>query len=170
MILDLEVLFAPFLERAVRDGWIKSAQWRWLPEGSNPNRDIERAERLKGSRTHKKAADSTYWILDVEGRGVGVDLERLRPESGADRLAGAVKRLGLPSGTSSEGALEAFSAREAAFKALYPDNEGLLVSDFRSAGPGRLEVRRGEDLLRLEIRTLWCHEWVLTLARRMTEA
>jgi 4'-phosphopantetheinyl transferase EntD len=166
--MNLNEAFAEFLQDAQDDGWILGSRWQQLAVGSNPTRDLKRADRVQGSRTHKKAADGSVWVLDVEGAGAGVDLERLREGPEVGRLiANAWQRLGLPEGTSAADALAAFSIREAAFKALFPDNQGVLVSHFKSSEPGYLELTRADGTLRLEIRAHWCQEWVLTLARRI---
>jgi hypothetical protein len=162
-----------FLQSSLREAWI--ASFTWYPakrSGLHP----------KFSKSHKENPSGELFQVEVESVDcfrAGVDLEyfdEARPlfqnpgwlerklkisENGADALVENMSPREL---------LEEWAYREAAFKALYPFNSGIVLSDFVRPAPHRLEVeaKNGKELLRFvfDIRGQWEGKWFLALARR----
>jgi 4'-phosphopantetheinyl transferase EntD len=159
-----EEVFSRFLNNAVAKGWIKSFTWHPFKRAS-----LDPAF----SKTHKEGDDGALWQVEVEspeGYRVGVDLEyhiEGRPLfKNKDWLE---RRLKIPQATiqslSAEQLLEEWCYREASFKALYPHNEGVTLSDFERIGE-TLHFSRDEEEHSFALMGEWQGPWFLALARR----
>lgn len=162
--------FRSFLDKAESDGWI--AGYKWVcSEHFGQLRD-----KLGGigpveekSRSHKKGTDGLWWGVEVEahyGTSVGVDLEFLMQRPILDDPTWITTRLGIARNTQPKNILEEWSSRESAFKALAPNNQKILISQFRRSAPGTLTVYTAEGERNVQLRSAWSGRWVLTLAWR----
>jgi len=158
--------FEDFLIEHIQKGWLKTFAWL----GSKPKKGLE----LSASRSHKNDEHRKQWLIEIEsasGFRSGVDLEYLvegRPLfQNPDWLQ---RRFKIPSATlralSATELLEEWSYREAAFKALYPYNEGVLLSDFQRPSPSEMIFQGGAEELRFSLAGAWRGPWFLALARR----
>nr|MCU0721122.1 hypothetical protein [Pirellula sp.] len=157
--------FHAFLSEYQRKGWIHS--WTWNPfkrEALMP----------EFSKTNKESQDGVMYQLEIEsslGYRTGVDLEYYLPDrpifQNKDWLE---RRLKIPSATigalSAEQLLEQWSFREAAFKALYPHNLGVVLSDFEIVGEDKLRLALNEEEYLFALAGEWQGPWFLALARR----
>lgn len=160
-----------FLSRAEDDGWI--ASHKWVSADSWP----ALKEKLKGptapgfSRTHKKGTDGLWWALEVEaheGTAVGVDLEILFQRPVLEKPDWILRRLNLARGGTARSIIEEWSSREAAFKSLAPDNQGLLLSQLRRSAPNVLQVLTSQGDRQVQVRTAWTGHWCMSLGWRTT--
>ncbi len=161
--------FRAFLERAEDDGWI--ASYRWFEAESYGLLK----QKLKGpcpesfSRTHKKGTDGLWWAVEVEGHdgtAVGIDLEILISRPILDQPSWISHRLNLPRNLNPQKILEEWSSREAAFKALAPDNKNVFMSQFKRTAPNTLTLYTATSDKSLQVRTNWAGKWLMTLAWR----
>lgn len=161
--------FRSFLERAEDDGWI--ASFKWIGAETWP----ALKEKLGGpavagiSRTHKKALDGNWWALEVEaheGTAVGVDLELLFERPILEKPDWIVRRLGMAKAAEPKKIIEEWSAREAAFKALAPDNEKILLSQLRRSAANTLSVLTPKGDRSVQVRSHWNGKWCLSLGWR----
>ncbi len=159
--------FRDFLDESVAQGWI--ASWTWDPA------------RRAGldcafSKSHKTEDSGQVYVIEVESAPQsrsGVDLEFFVPERPLFRHPGWLeRRLKIPQATvsalSPHQLLEEWCFREAAFKALYPHNAGVVLSDFERTGPQELRCRCGDSEHVFQLRGAWRGSWFLALARRHT--
>lgn len=161
--------FKSFLNRAEEDGWI--AAYRWTKAETFGLLKIKLGGPVKEgwSRTHKKGTDGFWYALEIEahyGTAVGIDLELLMPRPILDNPDWILRRLGMTRSGSPRAIIEEWSAREAAFKALAPDNKKILVSQFRRTAPNSLTVLTQGGDLAVQTRTSWASKWVAALAWR----
>ena len=161
--------FRAFLERAENDGWI--AGYKWIEAESF---GLLR-QKLKGpckegfTRTHKKGTDGHWWAVEVEahfGTSVGVDLEILISRPILDNPAWITQRLNISRTSTPKSIVEEWSNREAAFKALTSENNGLVVSQFRRSASNTLTIFTNQGDKSVQTRAAWAGKWVLSLAWR----
>lgn len=162
--------FRNFLEKAESDGWIASYKWvnaesfgllRQKLGGKKQSEEI--------SRTHKKGTDGKWWSVEVEahyGTAVGIDLELLISRPILEDPVWISNRLGISRNLSPKGILEEWSAREATFKSLAPENRGLLLSQIRKTGTGAYTAYFPGGEKSVQVRSLLMGKWLLTLAWR----
>jgi hypothetical protein len=160
-----EEAFHAFLSEYQRKGWIHS--WTWNPK--------KRESLLpEFSKSHKAAQDGVLYQIEVEsprGYRTGVDLEYYQANrpifQNKDWLE---RRLKIPSATlgalSAPQLLEQWSYREAAFKALYPHNVGIVLSHFEIVNEEKLRLALGETEYIFALAGEWQGPWFLALARR----
>jgi len=162
--MNPEEAFHPFLAEKQREGWIQS--WSWHPlrrEGLDPT----------FSKTHKDV-EGNFVQLEVEsptGFRTGVDLEFYEPGrpifQNKDWLE---RRFKIPSATirslSATDLMEQWCYREASFKALYPYNRGVLLSDFEMREILKLSFSRDEEEFMFSLSGQWQESWFLALSRR----
>jgi len=159
--------FKNFLEKAENDSWI--AGFRWVKGDTYPQiksqLSTKRAENV--SRTHKKGTDGVWWALETEahyGTHVGVDLELFMVRPILVNSEWITNRLNLSRQLSPQKILEEWSAREAAFKALAPNNEKVLMSHFKRTSPNTMTVFTPQGDRMIQVRTSWAGKWLLSLA------
>lgn len=157
--------FTGFLNEMTRKGWIQSHSWHpFRRAGLDP----------AFSKSNKVDDKNVEWTVEIEspqGYRSGVDLEFFvegRPLfQNKDWLE---RRLKIPSAAvgalSSRELLEEWAYREAAFKALYPHNQGVVLSDFQRPSPTEMLFQRGEEEFRFALVGEWKGPWFLALARR----
>lgn len=162
-----------FLQESMREAWISSFTWHPKKRsGLHP----------KFSKSHKEGPSGALFEIEVESMNsfrTGVDLEHLDPKRPIFQNPGWLERKlmiaensaeHLIGNKSSEELLEEWAYREAAFKALYPFNNGTVLSHFERTGPHRLELTReieGEHKrFVFDLRGQWKGNWFLALARR----
>jgi hypothetical protein len=162
--------FRSFLEKAEADGWIASYKWtgaesfgllRQKLGGKKTSDEI--------SRTHKKGTDGRWWACEVEahyGTSVGVDLELLISRPILEDPTWISNRLGLSRNLTPKLLLEEWSCREAAFKAMAPDNKGIRMTQIRRTGTGSYTVYSPSGEKSLQVRSFMNGKWLLTLAWR----
>jgi hypothetical protein len=161
--------FRNFLERAEQDAWIASYKWFVAETFGFLKIKMGKLPGENYSRSHKRGTDGLWYGVEVEaheGTGIGVDLELLVSRPILDDPSWITTRLNMPRTSSPQKILEEWSAREAAFKSLAPNNQGVLVSHFRRSAPGTLALfsPQGESLI--QTRTSVSQKWVLSLAWR----
>jgi 4'-phosphopantetheinyl transferase EntD len=167
---SLKDAFRSFLGQAEDDGWIAGYKW-YQAESYTALRHLlgPPGHREGFSRTHKKGNDGTWWALEVEMHdrtGVGVDLEVLMERPILSNPRWITERLGISRSATPKIIIEEWSAREAAFKALYPHNENVFLSQFRRAQGGRYEILTAQGAQSLQVKSAWQQTWVLSLAWR----
>ena len=158
-----------FLEKAENDGWIAGYKWFDGDTFGLLKQKLKGPCKESFSRTHKKGTDGHWWALEVEahfGTAVGVDLEILISRPILDRPHWITQRLGLGRTSGPKAILEEWSMREAAFKAIRPDNEGLVVSQFRRTAPNTYTVYANIGERSVQTRAFWAGKWLLSLAWR----
>ncbi len=167
MTIDIrpDEVFTAFLNEMTRKGWIKAHSW-------HPFRRAGLDEAF--SKTNKTDVTGGVWQVEVEspaGCRSGIDLEFYvegRPLfQNKDWLE---RRLKIPGATigalSAHQLLEEWAFREAAFKALYPHNVGVVLSDFLRTGPAEMLFQRDEEEFRFDLKGDWQGPWFLALAKR----
>lgn len=159
--------FKNFLDKAENDAWI--AGFKWVSGDSYPQikTKLNGARGENMSRTHKKGTDGIWWALETEahdGTHVGVDLELFMSRPILVDSEWITTRLNISRSTTPQKILEEWSAREAAFKALAPHNERILMSHFRRSSPNSLVVYTPQGDRSIQVRTAWAGKWLLSLA------
>ncbi|NCN39681.1 hypothetical protein GW916_00370 [bacterium] len=157
--------FSSFFSMCLSESWVHSVTW--APK-KRPSLDP------KFSKSHKEAPDDAFFQVEVESPDdvrTGIDLEfydASRPLfKNKDWLE---RRLKIPEATikalSSEKLLEEWCYREAAFKALYPFNEGIVLSDFIRESEHQLSIEvKGQSYI-FDLKGEWKAPWFVALARR----
>jgi hypothetical protein len=161
--------FRSFLEKAENDGWIASYRWITGDSWGLLKNKLNGPAAEGFSRSHKKFTDGQWWAVEVEahdGTVVGIDLELLLSRPILDKPDWITRRLALSKAGTPQKIIEEWSSREAAFKALAPDNSKLLLSQLRWTAPNTLGVfsTAGERLV--QIRSFWYGKWCLCLGWR----
>jgi len=158
-------VFTAFLSEMTRKGWIKAHSWHpFHRSGLDP----------AFSKSNKNDDLGAEWQIEIEspqGFRSGIDLEYFvegRPLfQNKDWLE---RRLKIPSATigalSATELLEEWAFREAAFKALYPHNDGVYLSDFQKIGPKEFVFQCEEEEFRFALAGEWQGPWFMALARR----
>ena len=164
--------FRTFLERIQDDGWI--SDYKWVQAESYPalKQKLGKVDPLTHSRSHKKAMDGTWWALDVEafdGTSVGVDLELLIQRPILDNPEWITNRLGIARTSTPKNIIEEWSLREASFKAFYPGNSKMLLSQFKRTSPQVYSIYSQKGDLSVQVRSAWIGPWVLSFAWRTRE-
>jgi hypothetical protein len=167
MTIDIrpDEVFTAFLSEMTRKGWIKSHSWHPFRRAG-----LDAAF----SKTNKTDEQGGIWQIEVEspvGCRSGIDLEfhvEGRPLfQNKDWLE---RRLKIPSATigalSAHDLLEEWAFREAAFKALYPHNVGVVLSDFQRVNATEMVFQRDEEEFRFSLKGEWQGPWFLALAKR----
>ncbi len=161
-------LFNKFLSTAQDQMWVDSFEWRPFEDFSEYRKSMQaRPISRTHSRTHKRATDGTLWVLDVEGfegASIGVDLEFICERPILKRPEWLIERLALRKNPGSAGLLEEWSQREAAFKALWPNNEKVLLSSFRRTGQHSLGVDFVTGQQNIQVKSIVAENWILSLA------
>jgi hypothetical protein len=163
--------FKNFLERATQDGWITQYRWESSDSFEALRKKLGKKRKEGFTRTHKRGTDGVWWGLELEsdfGSSAGVDLEILISRPILDNPAWILERLGLGRSLNARQILEEWSCRESAFKALTPDNEGLLMSQMKRISPGTLNVFSPKGDRSVQTRAAWAGKWVLSMAWRPT--
>jgi hypothetical protein len=155
-----------FLERAEQDAWI--ASYKWVSADSFLQLR-EKLGRVKEgwSRSHKRSTDGTWWALEVEGHEgtvVGVDLEILISRPLLTDPEWITTRLNIARSSTPQKILEEWASREAAFKALAPNNAGVLLSHFRRTAPNTLTAYTPAGERSVQVRAQWGGRWVSSIA------
>ncbi len=157
--------FGTFLGSCLSESWLHSFTWHPLKrQGLDP----------KFSKSHKEAPDDAFFQIEVESPSdfrTGIDLEfydASRPLfKNKDWLE---RRLKIPEATikalSSEKLLEEWCFREAAFKALYPFNSGVVLSDFIRESDDQLSIEVAGQSYVFDLKGDWKAPWFVALARR----
>jgi hypothetical protein len=158
-------LFEAFLREASEAGWILAHSWDPSPRpGLDP----------LFSKTHKTDNEGVEWQIEVEsseGRRTGIDLEYFvegRPLfQNRDWLERRLKIPSPPQGAiGAEQLLEEWAYREAAFKALYPHNKGVVLSDIERTASTEMRICIGETEYMFSLRGRWQGPWFMALACR----
>jgi hypothetical protein len=159
--------FRNFLSKAENDAWL--ASYKWTVADNYPQLKLKlggpRAE--NSSRTHKKGTDGSWWALDAEaheGTQIGVDLELFMTRPILTDPDWITRRLNLSRSLSPQKILEEWSAREASFKALAPNNGKILMSHFKRTSPTALSVFTPQGDRSIQVRTAWAGKWLLSIA------
>jgi hypothetical protein len=162
--------FRSFLNKAEVDGWIAGARWRHSDSYVLLKNDLGPSRLADGfSRTHKKGTDGIWWACEVEahyGTTVGLDLEILISRPILDDPTWISRRLGISRPATPKATLEEWSHREAVYKALYPGNEHLRLSQIRRSGASLYSVFTPQGESSVQVRSSWHGKWLLTLAWR----
>jgi len=162
--------FRAFLEKAESDSWI--AAYTWFSAESFGQLKSKMKKIKEGfSRTHKKGTDGLWWGLEVEahfGTVVGVDLELLMERPILEKPDWITTRLGMSRTSTPKQILEEWSLRESSFKAFAPNNEKILLSQFRRTAPNTFSLLSATGERSVQTRASWSSRWVATLAWRST--
>jgi hypothetical protein len=161
--------FRNFLEKAENDAWIASYKWTSGETFGELKKKLKYPCPSEISRTHKKGSDGFWWALEVEaheGTQVGVDLEIFMSRPILTRPKWITERLNLPESTQPQKILEEWSSREAAFKSFRPDNDKMLLSQFKRGAHGAYTVFGSFGEKPCQVRNAWAGKWVLSLAWR----
>ena len=159
--------FKNFLDRAENDAWIAGFKWVSGDSYAQIKSKLKGARADSVSRTHKKGTDGIWWALETEaheGTHVGVDLELFMTRPILVNTEWITGRLNISRTLSPQKILEEWSAREAAFKALAPHNDKILMSHFRRSAPHTLTVFTPRGDRSVQVRTAWAGKWLLSLA------
>ncbi len=160
--------FRSFLDRAEEDGWIAGYKW-YSSESFVLLKDKMGPPKEDHIRASKRGTDGVWWVCDIEphyGTSIGADLEILLPRPILDQPERILNRLGMSRGAAPKVIIEEWSARNAAFKALAPDNSRVLLSQFRRTAPGTYTVYTPQGDRSVQVRTMWSTKWVFCLAWR----
>ncbi len=163
--------FKAFLERAENDGWIASYKWHEAETFGLLRQKLKGPVKEGFSRSHKKGTDGHWWGVEVEahfGTSVGIDLEILISRPILDNPSWITQRLNIARTSSPKNIIEEWSVRESAFKALSPDNDKIVVSQFRKTAPNTLTVYTNHGDKSVQTRATWAGKWMLSLAWRTT--
>ena len=157
--------FTRYLNDLTRKGWISAYSWHpFRRSGLDP----------AFSKSNKTDDKGDVWQVEVEspqGYRSGIDLEFFvegRPLfENKDWLE---RRLKIPSATlgslTARQLLEEWAYREAAFKALYPHNQGVVLSDFQRVTDVEMLFQQDEEEYRFALCGQWQGPWFMALARR----
>ncbi|MEO5668110.1 MAG: hypothetical protein ABIR96_08625 [Bdellovibrionota bacterium] len=160
-----DVAFAAYLDALIQKSWIKRYSW-------SPVRRTGLDAAF--SKTHKTDDAGTAWQIEIEscqGGRSGIDLEYFdegRPLfQNKDWLE---RRLKIPAATirslSASELLEEWSYREAAFKALYPHNHGVVLSDFQRPSRTEMRFQRDEEEYHFTLSGEWQGPWFMAVVLR----
>ena len=167
---NLKDAFRNFLEKAENDAWIAGYKWFSADTFAHLRQKMGGPKTAANiSRTHKRSTDGLWWAVEVEafdGTQVGVDLEAYISRPLLNEPAWITERLGISKSTTPQKILEEWSCREAAFKALAPQNAGVLMSHFKRSATNTFAVRGPGGDRSVQVRSAWSGRWVLSLAWR----
>ena len=157
--------FNDFLSSSLQQSWIES--FTWHPK-QRPGLDP------KFSKSHKETFDKVLHQIEVESTEsfrTGVDLEFFDSSRPLFKNKDWLERkLKIPEATikslTSEKLLEEWCYREAAFKALYPFNAGVVLSDFVRENDHQLSIDREGEKYVFDLLGEWGEPWFLAFARR----
>lgn len=166
-------IFSKFLSTAQDQMWVDQFQWFSFDSFGELRAKLGSAKLSEiNSRTHKKAPDGKLWCLEIEGfegSSVGIDLEFICERPIFKNPQWFMDRLGIRKNPGPVGLLEEWSQREAAFKALWPLNESLTVSQFRKIAPGVFSVEAGGSEQSVQVKSYTHESWILSLAWRLVK-
>lgn len=152
-------IFESFLDELVSEKIIDRYQWTEFATSEEfQSKKKELSLSKNNSRTHKvDPVAKTVHMLDVfSDKSVGVDLEYVQERKHMDQLQ---QKIGIdPNEMSIEKFFTEWTLREAAFKALWPDNKNVLLKDF-SLEENNIFI--GENCFLF--RTLLKNSWMLSV-------
>jgi hypothetical protein len=131
------------LSYAVHQGWIRAFRFGRFMALKDLHLEWGKSDLAHVSRSHKKLRDQSFLGVEVikePNVAFGIDLEsrhslRLALFKKLDYLR---KRFRASDSASPESLLVQWTLREAAFKALHPNNQGLVLSDFTVLGESKV--------------------------------
>ena len=168
-LLNPQEAFSQFLSSSLQEAWVHSWTWQPIKRGSlNP----------RYSKSHKENSEGELIQIEVESADdfrTGIDLEFFMPNRPLFQNPDWLERkFKIPEDTikslTKEELLEEWAYREAAFKALYPFNKGVVLTDFVRTGKHQLAIDQDVDgketRFVFDLRGEWQDTWFMALARR----
>lgn len=168
-VLDPKEALGDFLSASLSEAWLKSWTWQPIKRGILDPRY---------SKSHKENPEGELVQIEVESADsfrTGVDLEYFIPDRPLFQNPDWLERkMKIPESTirslTKEELMEEWAYREAAFKALYPHNQGVVLSDFVRSGKHQLAIEKDiegkSERFVFDLRGEWQGTWFLALARR----